>query len=428
MIVAEFPPKHTAVGGHSKPASSMPDTPVRLAGQAASLDLPKPDKSVRPTFSRAILAAAAFSLAACMSAPKAPTEADLGRSHLSRRTESRLVAHLLRAEVAWDAMNNRNLVPSSRKQAMLAYNTAVADWLDDWNNRIRPKRWNDGAVLDHGGTAYRIGIQPAPGHAKEVSPNMLDELTLAADVKTRNESPATVSEGVGVPVVGRVLRSPELAEKYPLMPLNGGHLTLTAMLDFGPRPTDPSEPRDAALHFYNRLQKEETNIGPSSQKLAAHFTAAKECALNDGFYEGFSFVGLLFPQRTADESHLYRMEIQDPNRIPVIFIHGLMSDPHIWLNAINTIYRDPVLRKNYQPWYFLYPTGLPITRTSARLRDSLNEAILRLDPEGDDPGMKDMVLVGHSMGGVLSRMQAIDSAGDQGDLRRQHRRPFPAHP
>lgn len=386
-----------------------PHTQTEGAKELAFRPAPPQEPSASGRTTRVILTAATLALAACMAPPKAPTEADLGKSHLSRRTESRLVADLLRAETAWDAMNNRSLSARSRAQARAAYNIAVADWLDDWNDRMRPKRWKDGAVLDHDGTSFRIGIQPAPGHEKEVSPNMIDELILASEVKVRKESPASIEDGIGVPVVGRVLRSPDLAEKYPLMPLNGGHLTLTAVIDFGPRPAATGQPRDATLHFYNRLQKDETRVGRSSETLAANYTAAKECAFNDGFLEGFSFVGLLFPGRTADESHLYRMEIQDPNRIPVIFVHGLMSDPHIWLNAINVIYSDPKLRENYQPWYFLYPTGLPITRTSARLRDSLDEAIRLLDPEGDDPGMKDMILVGHSMGGVLSRMQAIDS-------------------
>lgn len=352
--------------------------------------------------------ALAISLSGCMSAPKAKTETDLGRSRLSKRTERSLTADLQQAEAAWDTLNASGTSSWTRQQAETAYNSALARCIDNWDGKMSPKRWKDGTILNDDLTAYRIGIQPAPGNPKEVSPNMIDELTLASRVKFRKESPAAVEEGIGVPVVGRVLRSEKLAAEYPLMPLNGGHLTLTAMLEFGPKPTEPGQPRDAHLHFYNRLQKDEAQVGKREQPLAANYTAAKELALNDRFLKKFSFVGLIFPERTIDQSHLYRMEIQDPNRIPVIFVHGLMSDPHIWLNTINAIYSDPKLRENYQPWYFLYPTGLPIPATSERLRDSLKQAISVIDPEGDDPGMKHLVLVGHSMGGVLSRMQVIE--------------------
>jgi pimeloyl-ACP methyl ester carboxylesterase len=348
-------------------------------------------------------------MASCVSAPKVQTEVHLGATHLSDRTERRLVADLLRAEAAWEAMENPKAGRQSRALAEDAYNAAVSDWLDDWNDHMRPKRWKDGVVLEHQGHAYRIAIQPAPGNPKEVSPHMIDELRLASDVRIKSDVPVASEDGVGVPFVGRVLRSETLAAQYPMVPLNGGHLTLTAVLEFGPRPGDPNQPRDVALHFYNRLQKEEAAVGGRNQPLAANYTAPKELALNDGFLESFSLVGLLFPEDTIKDSRLYRMEIQDPNRIPVVFVHGLMSDPHIWLNAINAIYSDEVLRENYQPWYFLYPTGLPIPSTSAKLRESLDEAVEALDPEGDDPGMEHMVLIGHSMGGVLSRMQVVDS-------------------
>ena len=76
---------------------------------------------------------------------------------------------------------------------------------------------------------------------------------------------------------------------------------------------------------------------------------------------------------------------------------------------MNEVLRDPELRSKYQCWYFLYPTGLPVYASAEKLRRMLYIARDHYDPQHNNPQMQRMVLVGHSMGGLLSRMQAIDS-------------------
>jgi hypothetical protein len=43
------------------------------------------------------------------------------------------------------------------------------------------------------------------------------------------------------------------------------------------------------------------------------------------------------------------------------------------------------------------------------LRDALTKAVADLDSEGKDPGLKQMVVIGHSQGGLLTKMTVIDS-------------------
>jgi hypothetical protein len=105
--------------------------------------------------------------------------------------------------------------------------------------------------------------------------------------------------------------------------------------------------------------------------------------------------------RTA--SGLLLTEPHDPGRIPVIFVHGLLSSPFIWRRTVLALLKDPEIRRRYQFWAFSYPTGNPISFSALRLREDLAFAQERFGlPHG-------VILIGHSMGGLLSRMQVTDS-------------------
>src|SRR5262249_7136658 len=98
-----------------------------------------------------------------------------------------------------------------------------------------------------------------------------------------------------------------------------------------------------------------------------------------------------------------------PVRIPVVFVHGLNSSPIFWKDTVNELSNDPLLNQRFQFWLYLYPTGAPIPGSAARLRRDLREALDVLDPGGQDPALGDMVLVGHSIGGVIIKMATQDS-------------------
>ena len=89
-----------------------------------------------------------------------------------------------------------------------------------------------------------------------------------------------------------------------------------------------------------------------------------------------------------------------------MFVHGLSSSPRAWLQTINELENSPEVASRYQFWVFLYPTGMAISASALRLRESLVRARDTLDPGHADGSLDRMVLVGHSMGGVLSKMMA----------------------
>ena len=83
-----------------------------------------------------------------------------------------------------------------------------------------------------------------------------------------------------------------------------------------------------------------------------------------------------------------------------------------WAEMYNRLQADPEIRSRFQFWFFQYDSGNPIALSALRLREALTAAVARLDPEGKDPALRRMVLIGHSQGGLLVKMQAI-SSGDR---------------
>lgn len=98
-----------------------------------------------------------------------------------------------------------------------------------------------------------------------------------------------------------------------------------------------------------------------------------------------------------------------PGRIPVVFVHGTFSNPAWWAEMINTLRGDHILRQKYQFWVFLYNSSAPIVASAADLRDALRGKLTQLDPERKDSALQEMVVVGHSQGGILTKLTAVDT-------------------
>lgn len=120
-------------------------------------------------------------------------------------------------------------------------------------------------------------------------------------------------------------------------------------------------------------------------------------------------LGLLNPQKTQQHRGVYMLEPFDPARIPVLMVHGLWSSPVTWMPMFNDLRSFQELRKNYQFWFYQYPTGQPFWLSATQMREDLEELRQRIDPDNRYEALKHTVLVGHSMGGLVSRMQTIES-------------------
>jgi pimeloyl-ACP methyl ester carboxylesterase len=96
-------------------------------------------------------------------------------------------------------------------------------------------------------------------------------------------------------------------------------------------------------------------------------------------------------------------------QIPVVFVHGTASSAGRWAEMINVLQGDPAIRDRYDFWAFSYDSGNPIVYSSMILRDALTNAVKLLDPEGKDPGLQQMVVIGHSQGGLLTKMMVVNT-------------------
>ncbi|HNT44118.1 MAG TPA: hypothetical protein PKN85_06625, partial [Syntrophorhabdaceae bacterium] len=169
------------------------------------------------------------------------------------------------------------------------------------------------------------------------------------------------------------------------------------------------------LELYTTDSATTVTVGGRTVPLEFDISSALAYSLeNSGVYrmetKGF-FSGnvTLFKDASRFKEHIFFMSPYIPGRIPVIFIHGTASSPARWAEMLNELQNDRRLWGRYQFWAFTYNTGNPILYSGGLLTEGLKELVRGLDPEGRDPALRRMVIVGHSQGGLLTRLTVVDS-------------------
>jgi triacylglycerol esterase/lipase EstA (alpha/beta hydrolase family) len=167
----------------------------------------------------------------------------------------------------------------------------------------------------------------------------------------------------------------------------------------------------ATIELYDDVETAAVQIGENSVPLESETTAALAYQLEGAPVWDFEFAGF----RKGDFSlgslkdNLFMLHPYHPGRIPVIFVHGTASSPARWAEMANELMNDPVLAQRYQLWFYIYNTGNPVAYSAMGLRESLQRAVKDLDPQGQDPTMRRMVVIGHSQGGLLTKMTVVNS-------------------
>ncbi|MDX2035561.1 MAG: alpha/beta fold hydrolase [Isosphaeraceae bacterium] len=122
-------------------------------------------------------------------------------------------------------------------------------------------------------------------------------------------------------------------------------------------------------------------------------------------------IAALDPDNLSWTSGLHGLEPHRPGAIPVVFVHGYGSDATCWLQTINELQCDDMIARRYQFLVFVYPSINPFLHSAALLRKAIRERFERLDPMGRDRALESLVVVGHSLGGLLAKT-AVRSSGD----------------
>ncbi|CAB3767227.1 hypothetical protein LMG29542_05559 [Paraburkholderia humisilvae] len=162
--------------------------------------------------------------------------------------------------------------------------------------------------------------------------------------------------------------------------------------------------REVILSVYDPYREASIELHGQTVPLAANFSAGYGIWLARSGFSGQSLRTLFGRSRGIDRPRIYMMQPFDPDRRIVLMLHGLASSPEAWVNVANDILGDEVLREHFQVWQVYYPTNVPILVTLARIRRAVQETLEHFDPGGTSPASCGMVLIGHSMGGVLARL------------------------
>ena len=167
----------------------------------------------------------------------------------------------------------------------------------------------------------------------------------------------------------------------------------------------------ARLELYPASETETVTIAGRVVPLEAEPTAALAWGLQEAPMwerELKGFLGSVFLQPGAPPA-LVSMEPYRRGRIPVVFVHGTASSAGRWAEMFNVLLSDPVIRQRYQFWAFSYDTSNPIVYSAMLLREALTEAVNWLDPQGEDAALQQMVVIGHSQGGLLTKMTVVST-------------------
>lgn len=147
---------------------------------------------------------------------------------------------------------------------------------------------------------------------------------------------------------------------------------------------------------------ENVDIAGKSYPLAANFSAPYGLWLAENNLGAAAYLSLIDREERLTMPHLYMLEPYNPNKKVIVLVHGLASSPEAWIALTNDIMGDSILREHYQVWQVFYSTNMPILESRFQIYALLKQAFGALNP--NDPADKDAVLIGHSMGGIISRL------------------------
>jgi pimeloyl-ACP methyl ester carboxylesterase len=271
--------------------------------------------------------------------------------------------------------------------AVDTYNAACGELTVLMRSSEGGRLWNHPQTLTANNQTYHLRLEPASNAVW--APNYFTAFELEQQIKEKLIKKENIQQGVGGALVGvRQLNPPE-----KFAPRRGITAPVTATLDFSGK--------NATLALRRPAKQMTATVEGKIRPLAANFSAPISYYSPPGNLTLVGLVGGFEAKNYPAKIGLYFLQPYDPDRIPLVFVHGLFSTPWTWVQTINGLQADPEIRKRYQFWVFAYPTGYPILYSALRLRQELAMA------DQVYPNHKPYVVVGHSMGGMLTHDQVV---------------------
>ncbi|HQR06163.1 MAG TPA: hypothetical protein PLN21_05030 [Gemmatales bacterium] len=221
--------------------------------------------------------------------------------------------------------------------------------------------------------------------------------------------------GLGVPMIGSRISAdnrPGDTSSNAGNYFKAVHFPVTAILRFDGGITDLAQSRSSTLELHNPLSFQAINVAGYAMPMQTDLTTPLAYALEKTDLASLSYTGFFRADEVQRQAGIYMFEPYQKGKIPVLMVHGLLSSPLTWAPLFNDLQADPTLRDKYQFWFYLYPTGNPYMGTAVDLRRSLQKLRDEVDYERKDAALDRMVVVGHSMGGLIGKLLTIPGGDD----------------
>ncbi len=237
----------------------------------------------------------------------------------------------------------------------------------------------------------------------------LYDLQPVAEIEVRGLRNRYRRPGIGAPLAAKTRPLPGVVQVVPVPPLVRVPLTAVLRID-SPLAGLRTGDLHGRLDLNASLDTETVEIDGRMIPLEAEPTAALAASLAESqFWKKELQVFLGDAIGVRKQSALVAIRPYKKGRIPIVFVHGTASSPGRWADMVNDLLADARLRDRFAFWFFTYDSGNPIVYSGHQLRDALTQAEGRADPSGGDPCARDMLVMGHSQGGLLTKLAVIDS-------------------
>jgi len=231
----------------------------------------------------------------------------------------------------------------------------------------------------------------------------VDTLQLADEFAVFGPGPFGRRAGLGVPLIAhRGLDEAESTAWKPYGPREVVFATSAVIQPRGPIMNWREQPVELVLH--DPLREEVLNVGGRLIPLAGNLTPPLVRRLTQSPMRNYEYLGVVDPDFYSAQAGVYALDSYQHGKVPVLLVQGLWSSPAVWIPMLDALRGDPALRASYQFWVVLNPSGYPLPLAALSLRRSLREIRQRFDPQGTDPALDNMVILGKSTGGQVTRM------------------------